>query len=175
MSKFQCPYPESLNPLSPTGFQLIISKLPGVNFFCQTVTLPEVSIYESNQNTSLVDFGIPGEKLIYSPLQVNFLIDENMSNYKEVYNWLLGLGYPNDNEEYLSFINSQDSGLSELQKMYSDAKLIVLGNNLNPIQTITFKDTFPISLGSLEFSTIESNVNYLTASLTLNYTNFTFD
>lgn len=173
MSKFQCPFPSNLNPLSPGGFQLIIEKLPGVSFFSQSVTLPSVNLFDSNQSTPFVDVPIPGEKLQYEPLTVTFLIDESMINYKEVYNWLLGLAYPDNNEQYQNFINTQGN-LSELQKLYSDAKLIILGNNLNPIQTISFIDTYPVNLGSLSFTTTDSDINYLTATLTLNYTRFEF-
>lgn len=173
MSKFQCPYPESLNPLSPAGFQLIIEKLPGVTFFSQTVTLPSVNLFDSNQSTPFTDVPIPGEKLQFEPLTVSFLIDETMHNYKEVFNWLSGIAFPENNNQYSDFINSQGN-LSELQKLYSDAKLIVLGNNLTPIQTISFIDTYPVNLGSLTFTTTDSDINYLTATLTLNYTRFEF-
>ena len=33
------------------------------------------------------------EKLSYSPLDITFLVDENLNNYKEIHDWLLGLGF----------------------------------------------------------------------------------
>ena len=52
-------------------------------------------------------FLLPVEKLSYSPLDITFLVDENLNNYKEIHDWLLGLGFP---QNYTQFQNLQTDG-----------------------------------------------------------------
>ena len=175
MSRFQCPYPDNLNPLSPNGFQLIIDRLPGVSFFTQDAPIPSIVLPESIQNTQFSDISVPGDKLNFEPLSITFLVDEKMENWKSIFNWMSGLGFPESNEQYSDYINSVKTGYSELQKFYSEARLIVYGNNLTPIQTLNFEDIYPTSLGQLSFTNVSNDVQYLTASATFNYTTYNFD
>lgn len=173
--KFSCPFPDNLNPLSPNGFQLIIDRLPGVTFFCQEAPIPNVILPDSVQGSPFVDISVPGDKLNFEPLTITFLVDEKMENWKSIFNWMNGLGFPESNEQYTDYIDSVESGYSELQKFYSEARLIVFGNNLTQIQTINFVDIYPTSLGQLEFTNVSNDVQYLTATATFNYTLFKFD
>lgn len=175
MAKSQCPFPDDLNPLSPNGFQLIIDKLPGVTFFTQEVPVPGLSLPAATQESPFSTVHTPGDKIEFEQLTVQFLVDEHMNNWKAVYKWMTGLGFPSDNNEYTEFIDSQKNYESELQKMYSDARLIIYGNNLTPIQTIHFTDIYPESLGSLAFTNITQDVQYLTCTATFNYTYYKFD
>ena len=43
------------------------------------------------QDTSLKDIPIPSDKLSYASLNMSFLIDENLENYREIHGWLTGL------------------------------------------------------------------------------------
>ena len=54
----------------------------------------------------------------------------------------------------------------------SDAALQILNSNYNVIQTIRFKEIFPISLSTLKFDTVASDVQYLSASATFKYTTY---
>lgn len=176
MSKFQCPFPANLNPLSPNGFQLIIDKLPGVTFFCQQAPIPGISLPTADQETPFVMVPVPGETLIFEPMNVNFLVDEKMDNWKAVFNWMNGLGFPESNDQYIEYLNTnQNNSMSELQNFYSDAKLIVYGNNLTPIQTLNFIDIHPESLGELSFTNVSQDVEYLTANVSFRYSHFNFN
>ena len=177
MSKFSCPYPTLLSPLSPNGYQLIIDKLPGVNFFSQQVSIPNVSQQgQSNFSTPLSDIMVPSEKLTFDDLVCTFLVDEKMENYKSVFNWLNGFGFPESNQQYTDYIN-QDKTLNKsiMEKFFSPARIIIYGNNNTPIQTIEFQDLSPASLSALQFTNTASSVEYLTAEAVFNYTLFKFD
>lgn len=180
MTKFSCPFPENLNPLSPNGYQLVIDTLPGVVFFSQTVNIPGITMPESIQYTPLSDVGVPAEKINFENLVVQFLVDENMSNYKNIFRWMQGLTFPDNNNQWVQYLAGEtfeqnQPNESELAKMYSDARLIILGNNNNSIQTLKFSDIYPIALSPLQFTNISTDVEYLQATVEFKYTTYDFE
>ena len=172
-----CPIPDTVNPLSPTGFQFSIRKLPELTYFAQQVNLPGLTLGMPEQNTPFSVAPIPGEMLTYDALTVQFMVDESMRNYKAIHNWLVGLGFPEDNEQYKDIISAQSDPLtssSETMKNYSDATLEILGSNNTSIQTIQFVDLFPISLDSLIFQSNDSDVTYIIGNANFRYSYYKF-
>ena len=177
MANLTCPYPNNINPLSPTGFLLTIQKLPSVSFFAQEVTLPDVSLPAIDVNTPLSRLSITGETLSYGDFTINFMVDEDMQNYTAVYNWLKGLGFPKDHQQYSDFIDAskQEGNLynkSENLVSYSDGTLAILGSNNTVVQSFKFIDMHPVNLNSLQFTANATDVNYLIGSVTFRYTYF---
>lgn len=172
-----CLYPKSLNPLSPNGFNFSISKLPGVSFFCQRVMIPSITLASIDRPTPFVNTPIPGEIMQFSELSLQFLIDEKMENYKAIFNWMVALGYPEDNKQYTNFVNSNDNSLvwSELSKNYSDATITVLDAKNVATNSFKFYDLFPIALDPVQFEATAMDVNYVIGSATFKYTYFTID
>jgi hypothetical protein len=175
MTILTCPFPENVNPLNPNGFLFSVQKLPEVTFFAQDVELPSLSIGLVTQASSVHDIKIPGETADYGSLTLSFLVDEQFKNWKAIYAWMIGLTYPENHTVYTQFLNSEKNrdSYSELAKGYSDASLTILDSSNNPIQNITFIDAFPTSLSALPFSATNSDVNYLRASVTFEYTYYT--
>jgi hypothetical protein len=118
---------------------------------------------------------VPGETLTYDQLTVQFLVDESMTNYKAIYNWIVALGFPTNYSEYITFINDDDRGItSELAKNFSDATLQILGPNNQAIQTVQFIDLFPVAIDSLMFQSTNQDVNYLVGNATFRYGYYKF-
>jgi hypothetical protein len=177
MATLTCPNPSNINPLSPTGFLLSIQKLPEVAYFAQEVTLPSVDLPPIDMNTPLSRLSLTGETLTYGELTINFMVDEDMKNYTAMYNWLKGLGFPQDHQQYSEFIEKSKSDTNSYNKSenlssYSDGTLSILGSNNKPIRAITFVDLHPVSLSSLQFIANATDVNYLIGSATFIYTYF---
>jgi hypothetical protein len=180
MAQMGCPLPSNLNPLSPTGFRLNITKLPEVTFFCQEANIPDISLDPIPVGTPFSTSIVPGEILDFGALIVNFLVDENMANYKAIYNWITGLGFPQDYDQYQALANSTDNTVQigtrfgTQQGNYSDGILQILGSNNIGVQSIQFKDLYPASISSLQFQANVNDVQYLTGTCTFRYTYFTF-
>lgn len=171
-----CPIPSNINPLSPNGFMFNISKLPEMQFFCQQVNLPGITLGSPEFGNPFNVAPIPGETLTYDQLSVQFLVDENMSNYKAIYNWIIALGFPNDYAQYINFINTtEQNALSELAKNYSDATLSILGSDNNIVQSVEFHDMFPIGIDSLMFQSTNQDVQYLVGNATFRYGYYKFN
>lgn len=169
-----CPYPEDINPLSPNGYMFSVQRLPLVTFFCQEVNLPSVTLGTATQNTPYVDTPLPGDKVEYGALTVQFLVDQSMKNYRSIHDWLVGLGFPENNEQYTNVIESATITSYEAAQAYSDATLTVLDNSNKPIQTIQFVDVYPESLDSLTFLSTSQDVQYLVGVATFRYSHYKF-
>ena len=96
--------PAKLDYASPIQFRFKCTKLPEVEFTCQTANIPGISLGSATQPTPLVDIPIPGDKISFQSLYINFLVDENLNNYKEIHDWLVGIGFP---QNYTQFQNLQ--------------------------------------------------------------------
>ena len=171
---------------SPVQFRFKITKLPLVEYFVQTANIPGISLGGATQSTPLVDIPIPGDKITYSALDMSFLVDENLNNYKEIHDWMVGIGFPDNHQQFQDlqstgsdrFPGSSRStavtGTSVPQPLneggiYSDATLTVL-NSKNIAKTeIRFKNVYPTSLGSLSYDVKQSDVSYLQASASFSY------
>jgi len=162
------------NFLSPTGFKFLLSRYPKIDFFSNKVSLPGINLGVAVQPTYLKDIPIPGDKLEYGDLTLDFLIDEDMENYVQLQKWLIGLGYPENVAQFNQWraTNEADPSQSgkDLSNIYSDATLQILNSNYLPQTNIRFTDIFPVALTPLEFDATSSNYNYLTARATFKYT-----
>jgi hypothetical protein len=174
LNTLSCPIPANLTPLSPNGFNFSISKLPEVSFFCQQVQLPGISIGSPQQVNPFVNVPVPGEILTYDQLEIQFLVDVQMANYKSIYNWLVALGFPDNYEQYKAYIDSDTTKYTELAKNYSDGTLQILTGTNNVAAIVSFQDMFPISIGSLMFQATNTDVQYLVGSASFRYTSYKF-
>jgi hypothetical protein len=160
---------QNRNFLSPVGFKFSLSKDPKVVFFCNSARIPEISLTLVQQPSYLKDLDVPGGKIQYGDLSLRFLVDEDMSNYMSVHNWLTGLGFPESTSQYANLITNEE-GIKDPLRAFSDGSLYVLDNNYNTNAVVKFKDLFPISLSSLEFDATQTDVQYFTAEVTFKYT-----
>ena len=185
--------PTKLDYASPTQFKFSVIKLPKVEYFCTAANIPGISLGNTSQPTPLKDIPIPGDKLDYDNLNISFLVDENLENYREIHGWLTGLGFPKDTSQFRAlqgagadrYPTSKDPGLSkEIGKIrkqvsddggiYSDATLFSLTSKNNSNIEVRFRNLYPISLSGLNYNQQETDIQYLTASVTFAYKIYEF-
>lgn len=167
------------NLLSPIGFKFILTKIPKVDFLCQTAMIPSISMGSAQQPSYLRDIPVPGDKAIFEDLTLRFLIDEDMENYLQIYNWIIGLAYPETLEQFanlrkLDQIQQPVTPNDSYQKFaeYSDATLQILNSNFRVNRQIKFKNLFPVSLSTLDFDATNRDYNYFTATATFKYSGY---
>ena len=185
--------PTKLDYASPTQFRFSIIKLPKVEYFATAANIPGIQLGQANQPTPLKDVPITGDKLEYDNLNISFLVDENLENYREIHGWLTGLGFPKDNEQFRNLQNAgsdrfpttKNTGLNkelgQIRKavqddggLYSDATLFVLTSKNNANLEVRFRDLYPVSLSGLDYNQQETDIQYLTANVTFAYKIYEF-
>lgn len=162
--------PTNRNYLASSNFRLALQRAPSLNFFLQGASIPGLS-FEGNIDmpTPFVKVPIPGDHLNYSPLTVEFMVDEDLTNYMELWNWMFSIAGPDSLDPSLHQVVDNSIGTDYTTRMRSDVKLIILSSAKNPNIEVTFYDAFPSTLGQLNFSTVNSDLNYIQSSVTFEY------
>ena len=185
--------PTKLDYASPTQFKFSIIKLPKVEYFCTSVNIPGVNLGETTQATPLKKIPVPGDTLTYEPLQMTFLVDENLENFQEIHGWLVGLGFPRDQKEFRNLISSGNDrfptrnstnvsteagktkyAAADVGASLSDATLTVLSSKNNAQVEIRFRDVYPTGLTGLGYNQQAADVDYLTATVSFSYLIYDF-
>ncbi len=165
--------PSNTNPLVGNKFSINFSRLPNLNYFCQTVSLPGVSISEIPRNTPFVDLYSPGEKLIYDSLTFSFIVDEDLKTWLELHDWMRGMTFPTDFSEYRNLPNlNKFAKTNQKFPQFSDATVNILTSSLNLNYNVRLYDCFPTSLSSVIFSSTDTPENTLTADAVFRFSYF---
>ena len=170
---------------SPTQFRFGINQLPKVEFFTTSANLPGISLGELVIPTPYTDIPIVGDKITYENLSISFIVDEFLENYISIHNWLIGIGFPSDRQQFTTFRSTTSNtsiagggGNTDIGKvgkttadrpLYSDATLTILSNKNNPMVEVRYSDMFPVSLSGLDYNSQEADVDYLTATIDFRY------
>ena len=166
--------PTNPNPLIGSRFILSFGRVPNVQYFCQSVSVPGISMSEIPQNTPFVDLYVPGEKAIYDLLNITFLIDEELKAWTEMHDWIRAMTFPYDFAEYQSLgqLNRIAGGVNKPKPQYSDASITVLSSSNKPYYKFKFYDCFPTSVSAFILSATDSPDTTMSADATFRYSYF---
>ena len=153
--------PENYNTLSSVSFRLQIEKLPHVTYFLQTANLPGITVAESTVTTPTRAYPVTGTIIEFETLDVTFIIDEDMKNFMEIFQWLRAMSSTEDLGEERERLQSIFGNTS----LYSDATLTILTNNMNASKSVTFRDVFPTSLSSIAFESSVYAIEVITSDV----------
>ena len=148
--------PTNRNFLSPVGFKLDLELFAGVDFFCQSAAIPEISMSFTQVPTPYRNVPIAGSGGVdFGDLNVRFIIDEDLVNYTSIHNWIRKFGL--------------SDGRSDEKDQYSSALLHVLSSHNNTNHIVEFTNLFPVSLTGVPFDASITDIEYLTADVTFKY------
>lgn len=136
---------------------LEIAKLPIVSFTSTEYSLPGLSLPPAEASIPKGYGKEPGDKIQFDELTVTFLVTEDLSNWKEIYKWMMSNGAPKSYSQY------NHSG------RFSDGTLIIYSSHNNPILKYKFYEMHPINLTSIDFSEEDSDTIVKKASVTFAY------
>ena len=150
--------------LSGSHFQFAILGYPNLNFTVQGCNLPMIQTNPKEVATSAGFTHLAGDKLEYETLKVNFIVDESLNNWMEIFTWLRALAptHMMDGQLLNQYSNYP-------HPLYSSGTLFLLTNALNVNVTLTYSNLFPISLTGLQFSTQDTEDRKLFATVTFAY------
>lgn len=162
--------PENLNQLQSHGWVFQIKKLPNVNFYMQEVEIPDLSLPAAVQTTPFNDVHWPGNNLTVGDLDIQFKVDEDLTNYKELNNWITTIGFQRNTKDYGDLTRlPKFSGLG----VTSDASIITTTGLKNPNVEFVFHDCWPSYLSKLRLKHTVRGVEYVDCTATFKYTLFT--
>jgi hypothetical protein len=153
--------PENQNFQNPIKFNLVIPKLPYTSYFAQSVNLPAPNLGVTEVPSPFKTVPIPGDHIVYNDLQVTFKIDEDWNSYKECYDWLIALGFPDNYDQY------------QEEDRYTDASIVALTNSNIANVRFDIKRMFITSLSDPIFDTRYTNIPYLVSTATFKFKSYT--
>ena len=124
------------NSLQNNAFTFSLERIPETSFRVTGVNHPSISVQPTGVPTPSAQQYLPGTVGDFSELTLEFLVDENMDNYTELYTWITLQRYSNELGKSLSD-----------KELVSDGFLMTLTNSANSNKVLTYHDMFPIALG----------------------------
>jgi len=150
------------NNLSALSYKIKITGAKNLEMRCQSVQIPGIGLGTAGVATPFLTMQEPGTINYGGPLSITFMVGENLTDYLEVYDWMVGLGTPD--------------GFDQLyDRKFSDASVLILNSSLKPIFNVRFTQLFPLSISPLDFASTLTDVQYITAQATFNFDRFYFD
>lgn len=157
--------PSNKNFLSPLGFKFTLGRAPTLNYNVQSVVIPGIQLGEIEIPTPFVRMPT-SDGVTFSPLQVTFRVNEDLSDYLEIHDWMIGLGAPVSFDQYKAL---QNAALGSQSTLSSDITVMIMNSSMRSNIKVLFHDAFPTSLGDLEFNTTDTDVSYIECTATFRY------
>lgn len=153
--------PKNRNFINPVGFLLRLDLFDGVDFFCQTANIPDITMPTIETPTRFRNLPmIPGGGVTFGDFTVRFIVDEDLKNYYSIHKWMRDNG------------RADDDANTPAEEQYSNAQLHIVTSQYNPAFVVSFENIFPVSLSGLEFNATMTDVEYLTADVTFKHQRF---
>ena len=173
--------PETLDYASPSQFRFSLMKIPAVEYFTTQANVPGISFTgDATMNTRYKSIHFMGDTLDFSDLELTFLVSETLQNYREIHDWMIGIGFPKDNKQFINAINREDTKpktkkLVDPSVLTSDATLTILSKKNNPILRVNFRNCYPTQLSGLNYNAQNTDTEQLTATVTFKYDLYEFE
>lgn len=150
--------PEEYNLLTNVQFKLEIVNFPNLTYFCQDVILPSMQIDSPVFNVPRAQgVPMPGSQVNFDPLNVTFLVDEELNNYYEMYKWIMDIQ------------RTEDRGIQK-----RDGVLHFLTGQMNLQRYIRFVGLVPTFISELNLSSTDSDVDGIQATVNFAFEYFDF-
>ena len=173
-----------------TQWRLAFNRLPKTTWFCTAATIPGITLGEAQYATPMTDVILSGDKLTFETLNITFIVDEELQNYREIWDWMVGIGAPKSHDQWANVLTKGDGAVRQFgtedtdprtkltyeeSNLYSDATLIVYSSKNTPKVNVQFKNMFPTSLSGLDYSQELTDVEYFHATASFRYLYYEFE
>jgi len=168
--------PEIFDYAQNSQFRVSFPNYPKVEYFCSAITIPGISLTAVDRPTSLANIPMVGDTVTYENFDMTFLVDEKLENYREIYDWMINIGFPDNHAQFRNQERRDQSGMQRLgdRELYDDLMITVLSSKNNPVVRLRLYEAWPVQLGGLEYTQTETDVTYLTCDVSWAYMYYDF-
>lgn len=157
----------NINYLRTNAFKFTIDRGSNqLELFCQATGLPGVKLSSSPQPTILgTQIPVATNTFAFDPLVVEFIVDENLDNWKSVFDWMKEIGNI-----------SNDTEGTPYQTWSATATLTPMTPEFCPLSNriITFYYVIPVDLGGLSFKADINDPVPIKCRVTFSYAYYSF-
>jgi hypothetical protein len=144
------------SPARSTNYIFVFDEDRSVSYAVQSAPTPDMTLGEAIYGAQPKDLFIPSNKIDSSPIIVQFLLDENLTQWLDMYKWMLQVK------------NSTKMYTIEHAKT---CELTALDNQNQPLYSFIYQDCFPINISSIEYTSQGESLP-LSFDVTLRYNMF---
>jgi len=141
-----------------TQWRLAFNRVPKTTWFCTAANIPGITLGEAQYATPMSDMIVTGDKLTFETLNITFIVDEELQNYRELWDWIVGMGSPVNHSQWETTLSKGDGAVRtfgtsdadprtkttyEESNLYSDSTLIVYNSKNKAKVNVQFKNMFP--------------------------------
>ena len=185
--------PTTYDYASPNQWRIRFGRLPLVTWFCTNANIPGITLGEAQFPTPMSDMPISGDKLTFDTLNIQFIVDEELKNYREIWEWLVGIGFPKQHSQFENVLSegqvndnfpgaSRQTYASQVGNtttksetaIYSDATMTFYNSKNIPKVEVHFRDLFPTSLGGIDLIVDAGDVEYIRVDASFRYMYYEF-
>jgi hypothetical protein len=132
-------------------------------YFCQSASLPTVTMSEILMPNPFTPIKTPS-KMDFDELSITFLVDEEMKNWLEIFNWMRSTTNVENYEDYRA-----------ANTHLTTANLLILNSTKNPKINVTFEGLYPRTLGSVDFNSSVVDPEPFQCTATFAYRNYNIE
>ncbi len=148
---------EHLNHLSSNRATLVLSNLPNTTFTAVDYDLPGIHLPAATQDNPFTIAPFFGDQVEFDPLQIEFIVDEKMSNWIELFQWIAGNG------------GAVDPNKRSFRFKDVDAVLTVYNAHNNPFLRVKFFNCVGTDLSGINFNQAAMETETRRSTLVLAY------
>lgn len=152
---------EDTTPLLQHSYTFVLDRINGVTLNLRTANLPTLSIGQRFTPTRDADITMPGDKIGFEDLTLEFIVDDKMINYTQISDWIWEGANPKTGIKAKS-----------VSDYLSDGVLSVYNAHEQIVKQFRFEGCYPTSLGGIVFDNTSQDSTPITANVTLAYSIF---
>ena len=151
----------TLNYATNTRATIEIHNQPEITFNCIGFNIPGISTQSPKLPTPFTDIPLRGDTLFYTPLEISFIVTENLENFRLAVAWMEGFTAPDTPEQWIA-----------RKFEYSDATIFLYNSHNNLQVEVLFTGLTPVFIGGLRFETTAEAAVELVCDMTFEYQNY---
>jgi hypothetical protein len=113
--------------------------------------IPSISTNPIQQPTRFNPVFRTPDQVNFSNLDLTFIIDEDLNNYTEIFDWMITSAFPESHDQFRQIADSEEG-------LFSDISVIIMNSKKNSNIEVSYKNCFPISLSDIQQNTTDSQV-----------------
>lgn len=154
----------SNNLLQNNGFAFVLERIPQTIFRVVSCDIPSMNVPPAPAGFPGASQNFPGTFTEFDDLTLEFLVDEDLKNYEEIYHWMMQQRFAIGDE----YTPKNDMEIP----LVSDGALTTMTNASNANRVFKFVSMFPVFLGSIHFDTSINQPDPITCTVTFKYSYF---
>ena len=166
--------PDIIDYAQNSQFRVIFPNFPISEYFCTEINVPGVTMAQVERPSSLSNIPMVGDTLAYENFTMTFIVDEELRNFQEIYDWMVNMGFPYAHSQYKSKERTDRLERKGDRVLYDDLIITILSSKNNPVVRCKLFEAFPISLSGLTYTQTNPDVEYLTCSVEFAYMYYEF-